>query len=161
MGRTWLALAAAALAACSPAGPDGGCTAIGSPVGIGLDIAPADAARVSTAALRICWDGACRTAEPVLAPSGSAMPGDCDAGDPDAPCAASASPTGGKHGFADVPQLPETPVQVTVTLRDASGARLLERTATVTPKRTYPNGPDCGSGGPQAQLKVSGGLLRG
>ncbi|MGI5168333.1 hypothetical protein ACQEU3_28680 [Spirillospora sp. CA-253888] len=161
MGRTWLVLAAAALAACSPAGPEGGCTAIGSPSGVGLDIAPADAARVSTAALKICWNGACRTAAPALAPSSGTVPDDCDAGDPDAPCAASASPTGGKHGFADVPELPETPVQVTVTLRDASGARLLERTVTVTPKPTRPNGPDCDAGGPQARLKVSGGLLRG
>jgi hypothetical protein len=58
-------------------------------------------------------------------------------------------PTGGKHGFAELPGLPASPVRVTLTL-DGGRPQTLE----VRPAFLYPNGPNCGGGGPQAQLIV-------
>ncbi|HVW45339.1 MAG TPA: hypothetical protein VHC18_28710 [Amycolatopsis sp.] len=48
----------------------------------------------------------------------------------------------GSSGFAEIPDLPAAPVEVSVA----------GRTAAVTPRLLYPNGPDCGGGGPQAGL---------
>jgi hypothetical protein len=70
-------------------------------------------------------------------------------------CGAQAVPTGGKNGFASVPSLPERTVDATLTLTDAAGAQLVEQTLRITPKMLYPNGPDCGGGGPQTGLLVS------
>ena len=56
--------------------------------------------------------------------------------------------------------LPKRPVQVTVVLRGASGERVLDHRITVPPKGTFPNGPRCGEGGPQAGVIVENGELR-
>jgi hypothetical protein len=128
--------------------------------GIGLDVAPPYAAKVAEADMKICWNGVCREPEVHLGPSSTTVPLPCASGrSDDAACGAVASPDGGKHGFADVNGLPTTPVQVTVVLRDAGGATLLDRTLAVTPQDTYPNGPACGKGSPQAMLLVQDGKL--
>ena len=63
-------------------------------------------------------------------------------------------PTGGKSGFADIPDLPERSVDVTITLTGLVGELDLSGEIQLTPEPTYPNGPDCPAGGNQAQLFV-------
>jgi hypothetical protein len=150
--------AVATLAACGDGSPLGGgraCTGIGTPVGVSVDIDSGYAAKVGAAKLQVCWDGTCRTSNVELSPSsrGSALP--CTGTGPTAVCGAQAVPTGGKNGFATVTDLPVKPVDATLTLTDPAGAPLAERALRITPKLLYPNGPDCGSGGPQTGLTVS------
>jgi hypothetical protein len=143
-----LALLLAATTACgSPAGSGGGqtCTAIGPLVGVGIDLQPAAAAKVSDATVVACWSGACVTRAVELRPSTAAGPETCTGDN----CSVRAAPTGGKQGFADLPGLPSAPVRLTVKL-----AGFADQTLDVTPKLSYPNGPDCGAGGPQAQVVV-------
>lgn len=126
---------------------------IGSLVGIGLDVEPPLGKRVERATMRVCWDGKCQTPKLTLRPATTAAPASSC-------CGASAAPTGGKHGFAEIPKLPKQEVRVDVVLYDDAGKRVLAQQVRVTPKATYPNGKDCGEGGPQAQLVVADGKLR-
>lgn len=155
------AAVAAALLALAACGSDGGqrCTAIGSPRGVSLDIRAPDAARVESASLKVCWNGTCRDPELELSPSSTTVPLGCDGDEPESACAASASPDGGKHGFANVEGLPKTPVQVTLKLRDARGRTVTARRVDLTPKATFPNGRHCGEGAPQAGLVVANGAV--
>ncbi|SNR73298.1 hypothetical protein [Actinomadura mexicana] len=154
-----LAAALLALAACgSEAGGAGRpCTLIGSESGMNL-IVP-DGSRVASASLRVCWNGTCQEPRIVLNPTSKAVSTGCDGDGPDAVCGASASPDGGKSGFARVEGLPEAPVQVTLELRDTEGRTYLARRLDVTPKATFPNGPHCGGGAPQAALTVANGQV--
>jgi hypothetical protein len=127
--------------------------------GIALEIPAPYAGKVAEATMTICWNDACQEPEIHLAPSTKAVPQECTGDTPDAVCGASASPDGGKHGFADVTELPTTPVQVTVVLRDAGGGEVLDQKIDVTPRVTYPNGMGCGAGEPQAQLVVTDGKV--
>ncbi|GAB2991899.1 hypothetical protein LWP59_33980 [Amycolatopsis acidiphila] len=125
--------------------PDRACTEIGTPVGIGVRIAPSVAARFTgTTSLEACWNGACHTYPVALSPETTATGSTCTGTAPDDTCTARMRETGGKTGFANVPGLPAAAVRVTF-----SG-----ETVDVTPKLLYPNGPDCGAGGPQANLVV-------
>lgn len=154
-----MAVALAALTGCSSTA-ERPCTAIGGRIGIGLEIEPPLAERVSDAAMSICWDGACRRPALLLEPSTRAEPQGCTGDDPDDVCAATAVPTLGKHGFAEARGLPKRPVEVTVTLRAASGKRLLHRRIGVTPRGSFPNGPQCGEEGPSAALVAADDQLR-
>jgi hypothetical protein len=156
-----LSAALIALTACGSAVEAGGgaiCTERATRVGIGLDIAPPLAQRVAAATMTVCWDGVCSTPLVELAPATTAQPANCtDNGTgPDMACSASVTPTGGKHGFADLGNLPEGAVQVHLTLTDSAGGTLVEQQVTTTPALTYPNGPGCPPSGPQAGLLVSG-----
>jgi hypothetical protein len=145
------------LAACgSTAGSGADCTLVGGPTGVRLEIRPPFAAKVTRASLTACHDGSCRTSGVRLDPSTSTRPGGCAGG----VCSGSAVLTGGRHGFADIPGLPKSPVRVTVVLRGASGDRVLDRTVTVTPKGVFPNGSRCGETGRQASVVVADGRLR-
>ncbi|MBO2460664.1 hypothetical protein [Actinomadura violacea] len=152
-----LGLALLALTACGFGSDERDCTLIGSGSGVNVDIAAPDASRVASASVRVCWDRTCRTARLALRPSTTTVPQGCDGEAPDAACAASASPDGGRNGFARVADLPESPVQVTLTLRDQHGRALLDQGVRLTPKATYPNGPHCGRGGTQAGVTVANG----
>lgn len=149
-----LGAATLALAACGSEGDGAGraCTAIGSMPGLRLAVPAPDAARVASAHLRVCWNGECREPEIELTPTSKSVSTGCEGDEPDAVCGASASPDGGKAGFARVEGLPKAPVQVTVELRDAAGRTVVGKSLDVTPKATFPNGPDCGEGHPQAVL---------
>jgi hypothetical protein len=144
-------LLVAATACGSPAGSAGlpACTNIGTPLGVGIDLQPAIAAKVSGATLVACWAGDCTTRKVELYPSTAAGPTSCTGDKQSDACSAQMTPTGGKHGFADLPGLPAAPVRGTVTF---SG--FAEQTLDVTPTMSYPNGPACGPGGPQARLVV-------
>lgn len=149
------------LAACGSAGhgAERPCTEIGAQPGLSVAVSAPDAERVESVSLRVCWDGTCREPRVELQPSSTAVPMGCDGAGPDAGCGASASPDGGKSGFAHVEGLPEALVRVTLTLRGAGGRTLLDERVDVTPKATFPNGPDCGEGAPQAGLTVAGGAV--
>jgi hypothetical protein len=152
-------VAVTTLAACggsgSPLGAGKACTGIGVPVGVSLDVDPAYAPKVGAAAMKICWDGTCKNSDVMLSPSTSSSALPCTATSPDTACGAQSVPTGGKNGFASVMDLPGKAVDATLTLTDPAGAPLIEQTLRITPKALYPNGPDCGSGGPQTGLLVS------
>ncbi|URN02210.1 hypothetical protein LUW74_01645 [Actinomadura madurae] len=156
-----LGAAALALAACGAGGEGAGrpCTAIGSMPGLRLAVPAPDAARIDTASLRVCWNGECREPRIELHPTSTTVSTGCDGDEPDAVCGASASHDGGKAGFAQVEGLPKEPVRVTVKLRDADGRTVLDQSLDVTPKATFPNGPGCGEGRPQAVLTVANGRV--
>ncbi|GGP93253.1 hypothetical protein BKA00_000301 [Actinomadura coerulea] len=154
--------AAAALLALAACGSEGGgagrpCTLIGSEPGLNL-VVP-DGSRVAAASLRVCWGGTCQEPRIELTPTSKAVSTGCDGDGPDAVCGASASPDGGKSGFARLDGLPKAPVQVTLKLRDAEGRTYFTHRLDVTPKATFPNGPHCGEGPPQAALTVANGQV--
>ena len=137
------AMLAAAAAGC--AGPELACTAIGVPVGISLSIPAPNG--ISKAALEACWRGQCVTRDVGLYPETSGGATTCTGTGPDSSCGTSMVPTGGLHGFADIPGLPAEPVKVTVRFDDGN-----PHTLEVTPALREANGPGCGKDGPQAQL---------
>jgi hypothetical protein len=144
----------------SPAAVGGGgeCTAIGARVGVSVDVAARSTGPAAGGAtLEACWADVCRTYPVELSPSTTAAGTTCqDTARPDAVCSAEVRETGGKQGFADIPDLPARPVRLTLTVTDDAGARLAGGTLEVTPETVYPNGPDCDPGGPQAGLAVDG-----
>jgi hypothetical protein len=158
---TAVVTAVSAVAACGSLARSGiECTAVGTPVGVALEIEPPFAAKVASATMKICWDQTCRTPVIRLDPSTKAGPQSCAGTGPEDVCGVTAVPTGGQHGFGDAPGLPKSPVVITLVLRDSTGGRILNRRLTVTPKGAFPNGPDCGEGGPQAGLVVADGRVR-
>ncbi|TDE39881.1 hypothetical protein E1295_32590 [Nonomuraea mesophila] len=141
------ALFAVALSGCS----DGGtCTGIGTPVGVSVRVKAPIAASAGAAEMEVCWDGACRPARAELRVAQGTGKGSCE-GDT---CRASAVPTDDKLGFATVPGLPKRPVEVRLTLTGTGSEPVAEHTVTVTPKGRFPNGPECGEGGPNVVLTV-------
>ncbi|WP_254126270.1 hypothetical protein [Amycolatopsis sp. CA-230715] len=149
-----MAVLALVLTGCGAgAGGEHACTLIAAVVGISVDLAPPIAEKTASATVEACWANTCRTHPLDLAPASKAGPQTCTGTGPDAACSAQSIPTGGKHGVVTVPDLPETPVQVTVTLTEPGG-RTGTKKLTATPVMAHPNGPDCGGGGPQLNLAV-------
>ncbi|MFE9748480.1 hypothetical protein ACFYOT_26535 [Saccharothrix saharensis] len=128
-----------------------GCTLIGTPVGVSVDVEHPDAV---SATIEVCWDGSCATPSLELYPSSRAVETTCTGTSPDDSCSARSEPTGGRHGFATLPELPAKPVTATLRLLDQSGSSLVDRNITLTPEMVYPNGPDCPAAGPQARISV-------
>ncbi|WP_367130548.1 hypothetical protein [Saccharothrix sp. HUAS TT1] len=152
-GRTWplgLLLLATACGM-NQAGEGVDCPAIGTAVGVSVDIAHPD---VVSGSIEVCWDGSCATPALELYPSSAVVEETCTGTAPDDSCSARSEPTGGRHGFATVPQLPAKPVAVTLRLLDQSGSALVDREITVVPEMVHPGGPDCPAGGPQAGISV-------
>jgi hypothetical protein len=154
-----LAAALLALAACGSESDGAGrpCTQIGAAPGLSLTVP--DGSRVASATMRVCWNGTCHDPRIELTPTSKTVSTGCDGDGSDAACGASASPDGGAAGFAQVEGLPKAPVQVTLKLRDSEGRTYLTRRLDVTPKATFPNGPHCGEGAPQAALTVANGQV--
>ncbi|WP_143047303.1 hypothetical protein [Amycolatopsis xylanica] len=156
MGKAWglpaLALVLAGVTACGAIGAGRGleCTNIGADAGIGIDLVPEAAGPITSGQMEICWDGHCLTRELVLSPSTKVGATGCAGTDPSSACSAQAVPTGGKHGFAEVPGLPTTDVKVTVGFDGGP-----TRTVHLIPKLVFPNGPECGGLGPQGQLELA------
>ncbi|MCW4465000.1 hypothetical protein OK351_05720 [Glutamicibacter sp. MNS18] len=136
------------------------CTEIGVPSGIGLEIPAAQAREVAGAGLRVCWDSTCQDTEPDLVPSTRAGDETCAGTMPGDSCSVRMVPTGALHGFADLPGLPEAPVQVRVSLHDATGATLFDREISVVPQRVHPNGPHCPGDGLQTTVIAEGNQLQ-
>jgi hypothetical protein len=127
------------------------CTLIGAAVGVAVEVRHPG---VTGAAVEVCWGGSCVTPSLVLEPGSRAAGTTCAGTAPDDSCSARVEPTGERHGFAVVPDLPAAPVSVRLTLSDQSGSPLVEREIAVTPEMAYPNGPNCPAGGPQARISV-------
>ncbi|MEU0571741.1 hypothetical protein ABZ297_40970 [Nonomuraea sp. NPDC005983] len=153
MRRLAVIVAAAAVLTGCASEPLRPCTLVGTPVGVGLSVAAPLAAKVRSATVEVCWDGSCRRPRLELYQGSRAGEQTCSG----EACSAVAVPTAEKHGFADVAGLPKRPVEVRLTLRGARGASLLDTTVRVTPKGRFPNGPECGEGGPNAMLTVDAG----
>lgn len=150
-------LALLLVAGCGASAGSGGgqpCTEIGAPTGVGVDI-PAGpvATRAATASLEACWGGQCQDFRVELNPS-TAPQSTCEhEGNGTVRCV-DVGETGGKHGFANITDLPEQPVRLTLTVTGDGGARVAHGTVDVTPDPVYPNGRHCQAMGPQAQLVV-------
>lgn len=127
------------------------CTAIGAPVGVSVDVQHPD---VVSGTIEVCWDGSCATPALELYPSTKAAETTCTGTGPDDSCGTRMEPTGGKNGFASLPELPARSVTATLRLLDQSGSLLVDREIALTPEMVYPNGPDCPAGGPQAGIEV-------
>ncbi|MDI3420515.1 hypothetical protein [Streptomyces luteolus] len=119
------------------------CTLRGSLSGIRVAVAPKLADKVADAGLTACWDGRCREGDLRLREEG-------DHG--------SSGPRSPWPGFAVVPDLPKdgkTAVRVTVVLKDAAGATVVDERIAVVPKPTYPNGRGCAPGDPQGRVHIA------
>ncbi|MDX3105640.1 hypothetical protein ACIBO5_13395 [Nonomuraea angiospora] len=129
----FLAVLALAVTLCGCQGEQG-CTLIGTRVGVQVDVAAPLASRVVAAKLKVCQAGRCTEPKLELFPSDQ----------------------GGKYGFGDVGGLRKEWATVRLRLTDAAEKEVLDRTIDVTPKGRFPNGPQCGEGGPNAQVEVNG-----
>lgn len=127
------------------------CTAIGTRTGVSVEVDHFD---VVSGAIEVCWDGSCATPSLELYPSSRVAETTCTGTSPDDSCSALSEPTGGTHGFADLPGLPAKPVAVSLRLLDQSGSSIVDRNIVLTPEMVHPNGPDCPAGGPQARISV-------
>ncbi|GAA0261244.1 hypothetical protein GCM10010492_72890 [Saccharothrix mutabilis subsp. mutabilis] len=150
--RTLLLGALLLTAACGDVGAGRQCTAIGALVGLDVDV---ELTTVETGRIEVCWDDRCVTPELHLSPSSKTVGETCTGDAPDSVCGASAVPTGGKNAYVPVPDLPAKPVTVALKLVDEAGATVVDERLTVTPKMVEPNGPGCGTGGPQAGVVVA------
>ena len=140
------------------------CPAIGYLQGVTLEIEPPFASGVTTAALKLCWDGACQDVDvPLNETHGDPISTPCEGSDSDAACGATVGPPdGGLYGFAEIPELPGKPVQATVVLRSAAGEVVLDKQLTVRPKEPKPDASGCdgGKGRFQAGIIVADGKVR-
>lgn len=142
-----------ALAGCSTT--EIACTEIGVPQGATIEVLAPLAANAKAATVQVCWDGTCTEQTVELMESYGTVAQDCEGTNPDDSCSAQSTPTGDKNGFVDVPDLPETEVEITVTVLDPSGAEIATDTGVVTPVRIFPNGPQCDNGGVQTRVVMS------
>lgn len=147
----WIALTFVVAAGCSGGSPPRECTAVAAMAGIGVQVAAPLAAGAQDVQARACQAGVCRDATVVLTQSSGVGTSGCDG----QVCSAAATPLPDKRGFVSLPGVTTAPVVLTLTVRDAAGAALTAGEITVTPKPTYPNGPDCGAGEAQAQVLVT------
>jgi hypothetical protein len=156
--QAFLTLAALLLVAgCSPM--EVACTEIGAPPGVTVTVEKAIAADVEAVQLTVCWDGKCDDHKVHLSAGSDTVDQGCDGTDPNSACSATAVPNGTKVGFAAVPGLPTGTVTIGATVRQASKERVLP-TIDVKAAPTYPNGPQCGPQGTQAQVVVGASGLR-
>ncbi|MFJ8581339.1 hypothetical protein [Micromonospora sp. NPDC093277] len=140
-----------ALTGCSHA-DERPCLLINAPKGIGVTINSAIAERIDTAELTLCWDSSCQP-RPVGLRSGSKIAGDgCTGSGADAVCVARSEPTDEEVGFLDLPNLPSSPVEVTVIVTDLAGTRIVDQTLMLD-SRTVDSPGECG-GRPQGWITV-------
>lgn len=111
-----------------------------------------------TLTLRICQDDCVQRAVE-LQPGSTTVGPTCTSNDPDGSCSVSASPDGTLVGFADVPTLSTGGVRVSGTWQTGSRTAALDEVDT-TAEPTYPSGPGCPAGGPQAAIRVTSAGLR-
>ncbi|MEW2500304.1 hypothetical protein AB0878_07460 [Amycolatopsis sp. NPDC047767] len=126
------------LAACSP--PPLMCPAIAAPDGLAIDV---PAGQFSRAEVTACWSGHCTRRQVELQNATTAGPTTCTA----TACAASATPTGGRYGFVEIPGLPAAPVEVELAFDGGRPQR-----TTVHP--STPKASRCGEPGVQVHLVV-------
>ncbi len=147
----------AVLAGC--AAPERACTMIAALSGVSVRVDPSLAPDVASLRLTVCWADRCVTRPVELAPGSDTVDGGCTGPDPDDSCSASATPNGSMVGFLEVTELAAGPVRVSATAMVSGRARRFPE-VTVTAAVVYPNGPDCGGSGTQAEVMVSANGLR-
>jgi hypothetical protein len=136
----------AVLLGCGAGGPGQGCSLVGRPSGVSLQV-DAKLGTATTARLSVCQGTTCQDEQVTLTPATTAVPSSCSGDN----CGAALEPTGGRSGFAAL-AVPAAPVKVTVKLFDATAAPLLEGTAEATARTgTAP----CGGEGRQIALVVT------
>jgi hypothetical protein len=145
------------LTGCSPT--EVACAEIGAPPGVAVTVEKTIAADVDDVRLTVCWDGECDDHEVQLTPGSDTVDQGCNGTDPDSACSATAVPNGTKVGFADVPGLPTGTIAISARVRRADKQVVLPE-IDVQSEPTYPNGPQCPSQGPQAQVVVGASGLR-
>jgi hypothetical protein len=145
------------LAGCGPM--EVACTEIGAPAGVGVTVEKAIAADVDAVQLTVCWDGDCHVHKVQLSPGSDTVDQGCNGNDPDSTCSATAVPNGTKVGFAEVSDLPTGTITIGATIR-RDGMQIALPKIDVPANPTYPNGPQCGPQGIQAQVIVGASGLR-
>jgi hypothetical protein len=135
-----------------------GCTLIAALRGVGVTVEPGYA--VSRLRLTVCVQpSSCREVPVQLAADTEPVDPTCSGTVPDDSCSVSMSPNGARSGFVEVPELASSPT--TVAARFSRGGKTVSLPAvTVQPAMTYPNGPDCGGGAPQARVVIGTAGLR-
>lgn len=165
-----IAVVAAAATALVPGTGQAGvpsCTEIGSPPGISVTVAEADAVNVERAVLTASWNSTEYREDVRLRPASTAIGDDCppssslsaSSSGPDTPCSATVVPIGELSGFVPLEGLPRSEVSVTVDLIAADGALLFTDATVIHPEPTWPNGQQCPAGGNQALVRVEDGVL--
>jgi hypothetical protein len=145
------------VAGCSPM--EVACTEIGASPGVSATVEEAIAADVEAVRLTVCWDGKCDDHNVQLSAGSDTVDQGCDGTDPNSACSATAVPNGTKVGFAEVPGLPTGTITIGATVRRAGKERVLPKIDTQA-EPTFPNGPQCGPQGTQAQVVVGASGLR-
>src|SRR5688500_2121288 len=135
------------------------CTEIGASAGVGVTVEKAIAADVDAVQLTVCWDGDCHDHKVQLSAGSDTVDQSCNGNDPDSACSATAVPNGTKVGFAEVPDLPIGTITIGATVR-RDGKQIALPKIDVPANPTYPNGPQCGPQGTQAQVIVGATGLR-
>lgn len=155
MKRVRLAAFASVLALAGCSTTEIACTEIGVSEGASIEVLAPLAANAVTAMVQVCWDGTCSEQTVELMESYGTAAQDCEGTNLDDSCSAQATPTGDKNGFVNVPDLPESEVEITVKVHDLSGTEIATDTVAVTPVRIFPNGPQCDNGGVQTRVIMS------
>ncbi|WP_436789005.1 hypothetical protein [Yinghuangia sp. YIM S10712] len=148
-----LALAVVVAAGCGSSSPTHTCTLVGTMPGVGVRVTGTAATGAAEVQARACQQGSCQDVTVRLMPSRGTSSSGCD-GDM---CSAVTTPLPERNGFIDLTGLTTAPVRLSLTVRDAAGGTITAGEITVTPGGTYPNGPNCGVGSPQAQVLVADG----
>ncbi|MEV4596132.1 hypothetical protein AB0K15_01870 [Amycolatopsis sp. NPDC049253] len=138
--RRLLAVAVLLLGLTGCSAPPLMCPAIAAPAGLAIDV---PAGQFSRADVTACWAARCTRREVELRQTTTSGPTTCT---PTA-CAASAVPTGGRYGFAELPGLPAAPVDVELVFDGGAPRR-----TTVHPQA--PPAGQCGEPGVQVRLIV-------
>ncbi|WP_130343434.1 hypothetical protein [Herbihabitans rhizosphaerae] len=128
-----LSVAGALIVGCD-AGTEHVCPAVATITGIGVDIEPSLA---DHATIRACWADRCREqAVQMFTPP------------------ATTQMAGRKWGIAILPDMPDAPIDVTLTVYTADRQPVVHERLTIDPVMSYPHGPECG-GAAQAGLVVT------
>ncbi|MFW6600423.1 hypothetical protein ACQBAU_18135 [Propionibacteriaceae bacterium Y2011] len=132
------------------------CTEMGSPSGIGITVLPPLPAE-RTATLTLCTaPDTCTDEQVELRPGSDTIDLGCSGTGPSAPCSATSTPNGTLVGFAQVDELPGTPITVSVSFGTAATTPPAFGPTELTAEVTHPNGPDCPAGGRQATITIPG-----
>jgi hypothetical protein len=148
-----------ALSSCAVLVPQHACTAIGSVPGVGVTVAEDVSSQLSGVRLSVCWSGRCRQYPVDLRPGATPVGQGCEGSSPDAVCSATVVPDGTLVGFVQIADLPEGPLTVSGSgVRAGRKVRWSELNVQARP--SFPNGPDCGAGAPQASVTLRATGLR-
>jgi hypothetical protein len=132
---------------------EAGCPSIAQAPGVSVTVAAGYAAAVRELNVKACQDGACKAAKLELIAGTTSVDQGCSPAveapggygyGPDSVCSATSKPDGTKRGLHQLPELSESPMDVTVSGTLSNGNPLPVRTLRFTPDGNYPFGEQCG-----------------